>query len=409
LDSITPMTAHDRPSWASALTDPDAFAREQEKLGRVWTVLGVTTDIANDNDWFRATLGGRSVFVQRFGDAIKGFENVCRHRFFPLRTADKGNGVIRCGFHHWQYNKDGLAVGIPHCQDLFGMTPRELDARLRPVEIATCGLLIFGRFAAPHDTETLEEFLGDGFAVLQAFCGRTAAPHTSERAIAANWKICFHITLDDYHIVAVHPNNLGKHGYIATGTIRYFRFGRHSIYMSGTTEPDAFARMAAACRDGTYTPGRPYRMLNIFPNLTAAIVRTLDRHYITLHQYVPVAADRTVMRSWFFPASFPRKSRGLLRDLLFGYAALWLPLAVRYFGGRVAGEDQEACERLQSIADQVDGPPILGRQEERIAWFEDAYAEAMAATPAPPASGPGAIVRNTDRVVLIDDQVARDR
>src|SRR5262249_36970816 len=118
------------PLWARGSADPAFFEQEQTQLGKLWTLLGLTTDIPRDGDWFRASLGGRSVFVQRFGDTLRGFENVCMHRFYPLRIADKGNGPIRCGFHHWQYNKDGLAVGIPKCQEMFGVTPRELNARL---------------------------------------------------------------------------------------------------------------------------------------------------------------------------------------------------------------------------------------------------------------------------------------
>lgn len=70
------MSENDRPLWARALTDADAFQREQANLGRLWTLLGFTTDVRRDGDWFRATLGGRSVFVQRFGDRLRGFENV---------------------------------------------------------------------------------------------------------------------------------------------------------------------------------------------------------------------------------------------------------------------------------------------------------------------------------------------
>lgn len=133
--------ARNYPAWARSLIDPASFEHEQTRLGQIWTLLGVATDVANDGDWFRTVLGGRSIFVQRFGEDLRGFENVCAHRFYPLRTKDKGNGLIRCGFHHWQYSKDGLAVGIPKCQELYGVSPRELDARLKPVEIATYGSL----------------------------------------------------------------------------------------------------------------------------------------------------------------------------------------------------------------------------------------------------------------------------
>src|SRR5579862_2701240 len=119
-------------AWARSLADDRDFEFEQSRLGHVWTLLGTTQDVARDGDWFRATLGGRSVIVQRFGDALKGFENRCAHRFFPLRITDKGNGPLICGFHHWRYNQNGEAIGIPICADVFGVTPRELGARLTP-------------------------------------------------------------------------------------------------------------------------------------------------------------------------------------------------------------------------------------------------------------------------------------
>jgi phenylpropionate dioxygenase-like ring-hydroxylating dioxygenase large terminal subunit len=367
------------------MTDPAAFAHEQAQLGRVWTVLGLTSDLPNDGDWFRATLGGRSVFVQRFGDTLRGFENRCAHRFYPLRTADKGTGVIRCGFHHWQYDKEGRAVGIPQCLELFGMTPRQLGARLNPVEISTCGLLVFGRFVAPDATETLEQYLGEGFPILQALCNRTRAPYYMSRIVEANWKLVVHVSLDDYHIVAVHPTTFGKTGYLSTQRIRYFRFGWHNAFLNATDDDNALAKMAAACRDGSYRPPS-YRILQFFPNFSANHTRAVDRWFVTLHSCVPLAVDRTLWRFWYYPAPFPIEDRGWLRNLRYRLTAPVLPLGVRFYGGRVADEDKAVAERLQSTAHQVDGSPILGLQEERIAWFEEAYAEALAATPVQPAA-----------------------
>ncbi len=366
-----------KPEWARALTDTAAYEREQERLGCVWTLIGLTTDLPNDGDWLRTRLGARSVFVQRFGDMLRGFENRCAHRFYPLRTADKGNGVIRCGFHHWQYDKEGHALGIPKCQELFGKTPRELDARLNPIEIATCGILVFGRFPSASD-ETLEEFLGPALPILQAFCSRSKAPYTRHREIVANWKLCVHASLDDYHIVAVHPGSFGKGGYLDPNTICYVRFGRHSVFLNGTTDPNALTEMAQACRSGTYKPQR-YRIFNFFPNLAVAIVRTLDRWYIVINQYVPTTIDRTSMKVWFFPAPYPPEEHGTLKSLYFANMAMWMPVIMRYMSDRVNAEDQAVCENLQTIAHQIDGWPIFGKQEERIAWFEETYAQIMAA------------------------------
>ena len=381
LNTTTPMSSNIRPSWARALTDPAAFAHEQNQLAQVWTVLCLSTDIPNDGDWVRATLGGRSVFVQRFGDTLRGFENRCAHRFYPLRTSDKGNGVIRCGFHHWQYDKDGRAVGIPKCQEMFGMTPRELGARLNPVEIATCGILIFGRFAAPDATETLEQFLGEAFAIVQAFSQRKSAPHLTTIKAAANWKTLFHISLDDYHLVAVHPTTFGKHGYLRNEAVRYFRAGRHSAYFNGPGT-DTLADMSADCRAGTYRPDG-YRIFQIFPSLSVVQLKTVNSHYILLMQNIPIACDSTDIRVWFFPAPFPIKDKTWMHRAFRAYISFWLPLFTRHYIRRIVGEDVAVCEELQTVAGQVDGFPILGLHEERIAWFEESYDQAMQAAPTP--------------------------
>jgi phenylpropionate dioxygenase-like ring-hydroxylating dioxygenase large terminal subunit len=79
------------------LTDPAAFAHEQAQLARVWTLLGLTADVSNDGDWFRATLGGRSVFVQRFGDTLRGFENRCAFsRSFKRRFGITATDLREC-------------------------------------------------------------------------------------------------------------------------------------------------------------------------------------------------------------------------------------------------------------------------------------------------------------------------
>jgi phenylpropionate dioxygenase-like ring-hydroxylating dioxygenase large terminal subunit len=388
------MDAHNCPEWSRALSDPAAFEREQMQLGHLWTLLGLTTDIPLDGDWFRCTLGGRSVFVQRFGDSLRGFENVCAHRFFPLRTRDKGNGPIRCGFHHWQYNKDGLAVGIPKCQEMFGVTPRELGAKLTAMEIATCGILIFGRFPSKQRSETLEQSFGDGFPILQAMWSLKRAPYCIKTDIAANWKLLYHITLDDYHIVAVHPDSFGKNGYLPLDTVRYFRLGRHSAYFYGGDD-DEVKKMASDCSRGEYRPAN-YRIIQFFPNLLALHIEAGMNWYVLIQQYVPMATGRTLSRSWFFPAPFPPADRNWWRGLLRRIAAPFVPYVMPFYVRKIFREDNGICEQIQTVAHQIRSFPILGRHEERVAWFEEVYAEVMARPAAEPPD---------DNSALLDDLV----
>jgi hypothetical protein len=55
---------------------------------------------------------------------------------------------------------------------------------------------------------------------------------------------------------------------------------------------------------------------------------------------------------------------------------------VAYYTEKINAQDTGVCEKLQTIARQNGVAPILGRLEERIGWFEDAYEAAMK----PPAS-----------------------
>ncbi len=358
-----------------SLIDDRAFRREQEALRSTWTFLGLTVDLPRDHDWFRTSLAGRSVFVQRFGEQILGFENICPHRFFPLRTADKGNGQIICGFHHWHFDRRDDAVGIPNCREVFDLTPREMKARLRPIEIAMCGTLIFGRLDAAPDAESLEGFLAGSADILAAFSRAPVKVQRFGRTVEANWRLMIQITLDDYHVPAVHQ--LRSH--IGAADYRYWRFGPHSAMAEGHT--DTLPSTAEDCAAGRYRPTR-YRIFNIFPTLAVSLFSASHYWYIDIQQFIPLAPARSQWRHWVFPAPFQTARKKFVRSLTRPLVDPIRDRIVRRTVERIGNEDHLACERLQQVAHQPDHwQPILGRQEERVAWFTEAYAKAVSDAP----------------------------
>lgn len=363
------------PRWAAGLTHAPTFNDEQDRLGRMWGFLGLTTDIPRDNDWFRTTLGGRSVFVQRFGEEVRAFENVCPHRFYPLRTGKRGNGVIRCGFHHWQYNQEGAAVGIPKCREMFGRTPREMGVVLTPVEIATCGALIFGRFSGGTDGGCLEAWLGDIHPILDTLCRPSRRPRRLDMPIKANWKLLYHISMDDYHLVAVHGDTFGKHGYLPADGPRYHRMGMHSAHFLGGPE-DGLARMADDCRRDAYRPSL-YRIFNLFPNLLVVQFQAGPAWHLIVQHLLPQAPDRTLSRAWSFAVPCAPEDRTPFHALVRRAAEPVVGLVVPRYMRKIFREDNVVCEAVQQVAPQIRGMPILARHETRIRWFEEAYAEAM--------------------------------
>ncbi|HEY0911447.1 MAG TPA: SRPBCC family protein [Bradyrhizobium sp.] len=360
---------HNPGAWAEEFTSEAVWRREQARFGSgAWSLIGLARDVAADGDWITATLGGKSVFVQRFGDDLRGFENVCAHRFYPLRIGDRGNGAIRCGFHGWMYNGQGVAVGIPMCEEMFGRSRREIDRRLTPIEVETCGGLVFGRLAGGA-APGLAEFLGDMSSALTAL---TAGPAdvlaVIDQVTEANWKLCYHITLDDYHLPTVHPESFGAGGYLKPLTYRYFACGRHSAMFTGIAVlKNAFVRWIEDCRAGKLD-GELYRIVQIFPNLFVALFPFEGHWFTCVSRYTAVTPTRTAVRNWIRPAPLPDAPTP---------GAATSAGAVDYFR-LILEQDRAVAEQLQSVTSQIDRPPLLAKQEERIGWFDAAYADFMA-------------------------------
>lgn len=364
--------------WAQSARDPSAFEREQAALAHVWTFLGFTADLRQEGDWFRASIGTRSVFVQKMAGGIKGFENRCAHRQYPLRTKWKGNGPIVCPFHHWRYDADGRALGVPICEATFGVVSRALGARLELLDIAICGKLIFGRFPAETAQQTLEEYLGDGFPILAALSGTTVRPWHFQRPIQANWKLCMHLHLDDYHPPAVHPTTFGKTGYLDRKSITYTRFGLHNAFLN-SSRPDAFARLVAASRDGS-ARSECYMILQLMPDLVLSHVRADGTYFhCILIQSVPLAFDRSLQRVWIYPSPL-LMTQGWQTRLLDPITNPFRRMFVGMNARRILDEDASISEGLQTFSSGLSKAPRLGALEERIVWFEEAYRNLLAST-----------------------------
>ena len=357
--------------WARQLGDPAAFRAELERLGHTWTFLGLTRDVPADGDWITASIGLRSVFVQRFGSELRGFLNVCAHRGYPLRQGPRGNGPVRCDVHHWQYNRDGRAAGIPICNLVFGKPPHEVGARLQSVKLAVCGSLIFGRFPSAQATGSLEDYLGDAYPIVEAMTRIPGKPLYLEMDdIRAHWKLNMHFTMDDYHAPHVHPSTLGKDGVMTDlAKIHYVRLGSNSAYLL-SEDKDCFAKLLDGCRRGTYRSNH-FFILQILPNLAVAHVGAdMPFWFCNIIQFLPQAPDRTRLRSWSYPAPFESdlsRFDRLTRPLTDPFRRR---IFMHYFK-KVMREDVVVCENLQKVLPGIAEPPMLGALETRIGWFEE--------------------------------------
>ncbi len=136
--------------------------------------------------------------------------------------------------------------------------------------------------------------------------------------------------------------------------------------------------MEADCRNGRWRSNN-YRVFQLFPDLTVSHVRAhWGNWFIVLVQYAPLSPNRSIMRAWHYPAPFPTQHRPAWYDLMTRPLTNRLrQFIMTYAVKMVLNEDNAVCERQQSIAQQLSPAPILGALEERLAWYEEAYAEAM--------------------------------
>jgi phenylpropionate dioxygenase-like ring-hydroxylating dioxygenase large terminal subunit len=196
----------------SFYSDPEVFKREQVVLFQnLWTFACFTVDVSNHNDYICTEIGGKSVVIQNLHGELRAFQNVCSHRFSQIRQQPQGNGILKCPYHGWVYNSDGIPAGIPHHSEFDDLTDATREAlRLERWLLETCGSLIFVK--RRDDGISLKDFLQpDVYEKLQRISGAIGKRIDRHQIkIQANFKIVLENTLDNYHVGAVHQQSFGK-------------------------------------------------------------------------------------------------------------------------------------------------------------------------------------------------------
>jgi hypothetical protein len=69
---------------------------------------------------------------------------------------------------------------------------------------------------------------------------------------------------------AVQGKTLRKRDYLDRRHLRYFRYGMHSAFINGTRDDGELAKIADACRKGSFPQPHYYRIFQFFPNFSEA-------------------------------------------------------------------------------------------------------------------------------------------
>jgi phenylpropionate dioxygenase-like ring-hydroxylating dioxygenase large terminal subunit len=132
-----------------------------------WFCLCPIDRLAEDGRHVTVDFPDLSVTVQNFRGGLRGFWNVCSHRGTKLRVAGCGHGLLRCPYHGWLYNADGVPVGIPDNDRQYGLDAAARKAlALRAITVERLGRWVFARIDLVG--ATLADTLGDQAAFIAA-------------------------------------------------------------------------------------------------------------------------------------------------------------------------------------------------------------------------------------------------
>jgi salicylate 5-hydroxylase large subunit len=245
------------PNWV--YTDPEIFAREQERIfsGPSWLFACLEAEIPNPGDFKRSRLGTREVVAVRdAAGEINVLVNRCAHRSMQFCSANRGSAKeFVCPYHQWTYDLDGKLQGLPFRRGYRGQGGMPDDFRpeehgLEKLAVASRHGVVFASFAAPN--ESLEDYLGPGMLGYfdRVFTGRPLEVLGYYRQrIPSNWKLMVENIKDPYHASLMHVFlvSFGLFRLDQTSSMEMDETGRHAVLVSRRGE-EAAGEAAAQMR-----------------------------------------------------------------------------------------------------------------------------------------------------------------
>lgn len=217
---------------ASWYTSQDMYELERRSIfSKRWLLTTHSLRLPNNGDWLRYEIAGFSFVItkDRTG-AINAFHNICRHRAFPVVTAEKGNNsILACKYHNWSYALNGKLTKAPGYQELSGFDKSKNSLFPIHVHVDTNGFIWVNLDASDKPTPWNEHFAGidtqDRFKAYN--WDEYKFDHTWEMEGEYNWKIL----ADNYNVSSPKSkrNTMNK---------KLIRFALQECYHCPTTHPD---------------------------------------------------------------------------------------------------------------------------------------------------------------------------
>lgn len=334
------------PNWA--YTDPEIFAREQERIfeGPNWLYVCLEAEIPNPGDFTRSRLGTREVVAVRGADGgISVLLNSCAHRGMQFCSANRGNAKeFICPYHQWAYGLDGRLIGVPFRRGLKGQGGMPDDFRLdghrlRPLAVATRHGVVFASLAQPN--ESIEDYLGPRILGWfdRTFDGRPLEVLGYQRQrLPGNWKLYQENNRDPYHASLLHVFlvTFGLFRMDQKSAVEMDETGRHAALINQRGEQklnDATAQMRSFHQDLRLADPRLIDPVREYPGEATVVIQSLwpnlvvqqQSNGLAMRQIVPLDAESfDLVWTHFGYADDPPEmtERRLRQSNLFGPAGL---------------------------------------------------------------------------------------
>ncbi len=314
-------------------------------------------------------LGNTELLLQRDDQGQpRAFLNVCTHRHAQLCEPGLHKGPVRCPYHSWVFDRQGVPTGIPQKNAFPQVVAEPEKHRLSEFACEAVGQFIFVRLAP--EGPGLCEYLGNQYAFLErASEGMARVEDEFQENVDANWKVVIENALEGYHVPAVHSRTFMQVDGMSREEQAPVFFMEHPLHshLEHAANPEWVARFARSERKIGQWPWRfeHYTHHLIFPNLTVTSFMGYSFH---VQRFDPVAVDQTRVHSRTVGVRFTNGTevgaKMMERIYADGHA----------FTRQVFAEDGGICRKVQAGLQQAARPAVLGAGiEDRVAHFHRAY------------------------------------
>ncbi len=277
-------------------THPGMHQTDRELvLAKTWQYVGHESQLTKAGDYLVDEIIGRPILVVRnLENEILCFSNVCRHRGGALATKNGSARALRCVYHAWTYNLDGVLVGAPKFEGVENFNKHECT--LPRYRMESYEGFLFVNFSG--DAPSLAEHLSGVKETIQPINLR--GMHFYKRVVyqvKANWKVYIDNYMEGYHILHVHPGLakiLDVSGYTTT-------IEKNKVLQYGPL----------AGEDNPYHTGGAAYYYQVFPNLMLNILPGR----VQMNSILPIDADHCLtVFDFFFDEKDPAKLESRAKD-----------------------------------------------------------------------------------------------